>query len=532
MFASLSLKSKLIGSFCIVAIILCLVGYVGFSGLAASQKGIASIDQVRLPSIKGLTQMQAGQLAIRINCYLVSNPQLPAKMRAAYAENVRAAWDEINQGWKTFEPLPQTEEEARLCQDFRPAWDSWKADFETFDQTAQASLRTQDAGELARQCSQMQSFIESTFAASAKTAMQKLAALTDDNYREAGNASDATMQTVGNAKTTATIFAIGGFLIALVFGIFLSLSISRNLNRISSAAGEGAANIATAAGQVASSAQGVAQGSQEQAASIEETSSSLEELASMTKQNADNTRTVAQLMDEAKTLVGKAAQGSEKMADAMKEIKSASDQTSKIIKTIDEIAFQTNLLALNAAVEAARAGEAGKGFAVVAEEVRNLAMRAAEAAKNTGSLIEENVTRVQGGVQIVEGLKTALGDVTTSSSKVANLVHEIAAASDEQSKGIEQINVAVTQMNTVTQQNSANAEESASASEEMAGQAESLKDLVHELTGLVNGRSREQASFRAPVVRARPSLTAALKRPNSKPEHVIPLDGGEDLGKF
>jgi len=254
----------------------------------------------------------------------------------------------------------------------------------------------------------------------------------------------------------------------------------------------------------------------------------------MTRQNADNTKTVAHLMSEAKTLVDKASRGSEQMGTAMKEIKSASDQTSKIIKTIDEIAFQTNLLALNAAVEAARAGEAGKGFAVVAEEVRNLAMRAAEAAKNTGSLIEENVSRVAGGVQIVDSLKSGLEDVTVSSGKVANLVNEIAAASDEQSKGIEQINVAVTQMNTVTQQNSGNAEESASAAEEMAGQAESLQELVQELTVLVNGRGTDDRARRMPQRPVNRQTTASSKTARTliRPVKEIPLDAREELSRF
>ncbi|HEY3296861.1 MAG TPA: Cache 3/Cache 2 fusion domain-containing protein [bacterium] len=327
------------------------------------------------------------------------------------------------------------------------------------------------------------------------------------------------------------ILVLAGFA-ALMFGRHLTAGLQRSSTSIE----DGIRTITSGVAQVSSSAQEVAQGSQEQAASIEETSSSLEELASMTRQNADNTKTVAHLMSEAKTLIDKAAKGTDTMDAAMKDIKSASDQTSKIIKTIDEIAFQTNLLALNAAVEAARAGEAGKGFAVVAEEVRNLAMRAAEAAKNTGSLIEENVNRVNGGVQIVDGLKTALGDVTTSSGKVANLVDEIAAASAEQSKGIEQINVAVTQMNSVTQRNSGNAEESASAAEEMSGQVESLIDLVDELTALVNGQDEQSAKREvASADRRQPARTAAARQAKAdllKPELVIPLDSADGPSKF
>ncbi len=173
----------------------------------------------------------------------------------------------------------------------------------------------------------------------------------------------------------------------------------------------------------------------------------------------------------------------------MQEISKASEETSKIIKTIDEIAFQTNLLALNAAVEAARAGEAGAGFAVVADEVRNLAMRAAEAAKNTAALIEGTVKKVSDGTSLVKTTSDAFKEVAGSAAKVGELVGEIAAASTEQAQGIEQVNIAVTEMDKVTQQNAATAEESASASEELNAQAEEMKSFVADLAAMVGGNS-------------------------------------------
>ncbi|MHC4662721.1 MAG: methyl-accepting chemotaxis protein [Planctomycetota bacterium] len=236
--------------------------------------------------------------------------------------------------------------------------------------------------------------------------------------------------------------------------------------------------VTSASNQIASGSQALAEGSNEQASSLEEVSSSLEEMAAMTKQNADNA-------NQAKTLAGtargSAEQGNEamnRMTDAIDKIKGSANQTAKIIKTIDEIAFQTNLLALNAAVEAARAGEAGKGFAVVAEEVRNLAMRSADAAKNTADLIEESVKNSEGGVRITEDVAKTLGEIVDSATKVNDLVAEIAAASSEQAQGIDQVNTAVAQMNKVTQQNAANSEESASAAEELNSQAEELAGMV------------------------------------------------------
>jgi methyl-accepting chemotaxis protein len=305
---------------------------------------------------------------------------------------------------------------------------------------------------------------------------------------EKANEAATSMETVAKS-TQRTVIYIG--LAALLIGAVLTTIIVRSSNRllvsIVNSTWEGVEQMSAASGQVSSASQNVAQGSQEQAASIELTGGSLTQLATVTKQNAETSRAAASLMAEAKTSIDKVVKGANDMDAAMKEIRNASDQTSKIIKTIDEISFQTNLLALNAAVEAARAGEAGKGFAVVAEEVRNLAMRAAEAAKNTGSLIEENVARVRGGVRIIEGLKEGLQEVAESSGKVTGLVNAVSDASENQADGIGQISLAVSQMNVIVQQNAASAEESAGASEEMSGQAESLRGTIQELRRIVSG---------------------------------------------
>ena len=228
------------------------------------------------------------------------------------------------------------------------------------------------------------------------------------------------------------------------------------------------------------------------------------------------------------------------LTQSMEDISKASDETSKIIKTIDEIAFQTNLLALNAAVEAARAGEAGAGFAVVADEVRNLAMRAAEAAKNTAGLIEGTVKKVKEGSELVERTNGAFSEVSKSAAKVADLVSEIAAASTEQAQGIDQINKAVSEMDKVTQQNAANAEESASASEEMNAQAEQMKIIAAELQGIVGGSMAHAAGpssapVASKVIQKALSLKSIVRKgsaqgdspgsgKNIRPESVIPLD--------
>ncbi|SDU60044.1 methyl-accepting chemotaxis protein [Desulfobacula phenolica] len=292
------------------------------------------------------------------------------------------------------------------------------------------------------------------------------------------------ISTANRIMLTGTIIAI---FLGLLFAFIITRTITKPLNIVIQGLGEGANQVASASSQVSSTSQSLAEGSSEQAASIEETSSSMEEMSSMTKKNAENAGQADMIMKDSSQVVSAANESMNQLIQSMKEISTASKKTSKIIKTIDEIAFQTNLLALNAAVEAARAGEAGAGFAVVADEVRNLAMRAANAANDTSSLIEGTVNKVNNGSKLVLTANEAFGKVTESSGKVAALISEISHASKEQSDGIEQVNSAIGEMDKVIQQNAANAEESASASEELNAQAEQLKEFVADLVSLVTG---------------------------------------------
>ena len=296
-----------------------------------------------------------------------------------------------------------------------------------------------------------------------------------------------------------TLVAAGFLLLAVVALFLFARSIAKPIDHIVNQLNAGSDEVTDAAKQISSSSQQLAEGAATQAASIEETSSSLEEMSSMTRQNADNAGQADAVMQETRGIITKASGSMNQLTASMQEITHTSEETQKIVKTIDEIAFQTNLLALNAAVEAARAGEAGAGFAVVADEVRNLAIRAAEAARNTSDLIEGSVMKIKEGSELVETSNTAFNEVAESTSRVAELISEIAAASKEQAQGIEQVNNAVSDMDKITQQNAAGSEESASAAEEMSAQSEMMKSIIGELVTIIEG-----ASKRSPKAKAEP----------------------------
>jgi len=289
----------------------------------------------------------------------------------------------------------------------------------------------------------------------------------------------------------ATAIALAG-----IFGYIIITGTNKVLSTASKTLDDGASQVTAAAGQVSAASQSLAEGASEQAASLEETSSSLEEMASMAKRNSESVQQAKDLSTQTRIAADTGTNDMQEMKRAMDAIKVSSDDVAKIIKTIDEIAFQTNILALNAAVEAARAGEAGAGFAVVADEVRNLAQRSAQSAKETATKIEEAITKSVYGVQISEKVAASLNAIAEKTRKVDAIVAEIATASNEQRQGVDQVNLAVGQMDKVTQSNASNAEETASAAEELNAQAISLKEAVAELSKLVGSSGQSSANTR------------------------------------
>jgi methyl-accepting chemotaxis protein len=348
------------------------------------------------------------------------------------------------------------------------------------------------------------------------------------------------------AKTTigvgvATIAAI--ILIGLIM-FFQVEKINKVLTTLIQSLGSGSGQITQASEQVASNSTQLADTSSSAAASLEESSASLAEMSAMTRKNSETADHANTLAEEALSQADKGQDAMKRMNDSIALIKSSSDQTANILKTIDEIAFQTNLLALNAAVEAARAGDAGKGFAVVAEEVRNLAQRSAEAAKSTAGLIEDAQQNANSGVAVNKEVSEILMKINETISGAAGYMAEVNAASTQQSSGIDQITKSVSNMDQVTQNNAASSEEIASAGEELSAQAAELNNMVSVLVGLVTGKTNHdssgyQAAPQAPVRKAQapaaqaaawsePAPVARAKAPASD-SVVIPLDEDEEI---
>ena len=337
----------------------------------------------------------------------------------------------------------------------------------------------------------------------------------EDN-RQAG---DQVAREIEAATSTATVGIVVGIVIALVVGFGLSLLIVRTTSDVLRSSvrelREGSHQVASASSQVATAAQSLSQGATEQAASLEETSASMEEMSSMTRRNAANSAQAAEMMVEAEQLVGDANGALAEMVSSMSAIKAASDEVAKIIRTIDDIAFQTNILALNAAVEAARAGDAGMGFAVVAEEVRSLAQRSAQAAKDTTALIEQSIARSDDGQQKVRAVEQSIASITRSAAQVKTLVDDVTHASRQQAQGIDQVSQAIVQMEQVTQGTAATAEESAAASEELSAQAQAAMSAVARIAALVGGDATAAPVMAgaAPPAGALRATVVAMRRP-------------------
>ena len=460
---------------------LALVLGLGYSSVSSVRVLSTELDEAvnktaRKTELAGQIQTTVSEMRAAQRGVVLFSMTKDAPKSEAAKDAFRSAATRIEKAIAELRPLVTTEAGRQAVDAIPPQLSTWLALYQDIVQHCAAQ----------RFDANMTSSMDRTAAVAGQT--QKAAEQLAEAQRGLLKAAAQDAEDISSRSRWMAFILIGVCLAAggLVLSVVRSLSLT--LGRLAGQMVEGAEQVASAASQVSASSQSLAHGSSEQAASLEETSASSEEINSMARKNSENGQAASLEMAKAAQVVGDANARLEQMVASMKDITDSSNKISKIIKVIDEIAFQTNILALNAAVEAARAGEAGMGFAVVAEEVRNLAQRSAQAAKDTATLIEESIEKSTVGSRhldlVAEGIKAITGHAT----QVKTLVDEVNLGSQEQARGIEQIGKAITQMDQVTQKTAANAEESAAAAEELTAQSETLKDIVESLTAMVGGR--------------------------------------------
>lgn len=513
MFDRLKLNSKLLGSYIIITVITLGVGLTGLIAVSRLGGYLDDIQNNAVPSMNYLHTINEAVMSIDAAENELTIKDISIDERNSQYERIDNAVKLIEETGKKYEPLISPGEEENKWKEFTENWDELKKDDQVLVQLCHQYFDsgTNNSEEIYKQIVRQAIGVNNDVISKTEGL---IAQAIEINMKQG---DDADKSSTAEAHFF-TIFYIVGMIVGSALFVFMGLLISSAITRPIFKAVKGlrdaAEQVASAAIQISSSSQQLAEGSSEQASAVEETSSTLEQTTSMIKQNTDNTAKAAVLATQSKEAADKGSEDMISMMSSMDEIKNSSDKIAKIIKVIDEIAFQTNILALNAAVEAARAGEAGMGFAVVAEEVRSLAQRSAQAAKDTAEMIENNIESSEKGVATAKKVSESLEDITIKAKEVSDLMKEVAEASGEQAQGISQINKALAQIESVTQQSAASAQETAASSEELSAQTETLKEIVRSLTQLINGASGHETPVRMSLTaNTSPKRTGSISSP-------------------
>jgi methyl-accepting chemotaxis protein len=491
-FRNMSLSKKLIICPAVVLFFLIIISFLAYNGIDSQKKAIDDIYNNRFKTYQFSSQMIADMTKCHADLYKLLSwlsagydkekiNSLTSTVRAKLVANVES----LN---KILQSKNLKAEEQKLLKETLVQLKAYQVAAANVFEVASSDQTTATI---------YMAMVEDQFQVLNK-ALQELLIVEDKLSQEN---FDYSLQNVNFRLKVFVILFLLVIVLSALTTWWISRAITSPINRVIEGLSDGANRLGMASEQISSHSQSLSEGTLQQAASVEETSSSLEEMSAMTRQNADHANETSRLMSDVKKIVEKVNEHMNEMVASINEVTHSSEETEKIIKTIDEIAFQTNLLALNAAVEAARAGEAGAGFAVVADEVRNLAMRSAEAAKNTSSMIESTIKVIKNSHELTQLTKSAFAENVAIAGKIGQLVEEIASASQEQATGIHHIHQAVTEMDKVVQHNSAGMEESVATSKQLNNQAQQMKKFVEDLVAVVDGNNDGAGATRDLIVR-------------------------------
>lgn len=543
----MSLKQKLLTGFISVSILAAIIGSLGFFGISQLSGRITLLGNESIPALLDLATMKVNILKLEMSLKNLMNPYLDKAEIRAELDNIQQVRALYQAASSNYNALEMTEEESRLWKETQAAIAASAEMNNQFIKTAQTILgaganQAEITKEMDRQF--MAGGVEVKYSKALEALDGSLAYVKSYYCKKLVDESTQTGIAMTILILVAALIAIA---LSLALGIVLSNSITKSIHKINQDLLSSSNNVEGAAAQVAQSSQELSSGASELAASVEETTSSIEELQSIIEATTKNVNEAEMMMR--KTVEGAATvtAKTEGMQKALKEISDHSSKIGKIIKVIDDIAFQTNILALNAAVEAARAGESGRGFAVVADQVKSLAQKSADAAKETAELIDTAIESVGNGEKMGASVMESQKEAGELAGKASAILEEVNRAAREELKGANQITKAVSQINSVVQETAASSEEMASSGEELLSQSEAMKNLVGNLQEIVEGlntiQNEQKKVIAAKLVghakETKPAPAQGLKLAEHdhmveiiKPEDKIPLEDRKDFENF